>query len=42
MVVKFADTQKEKDQKRISQATTNLWNIGGIGLNTLTPPYLPV
>jgi len=40
MVVKFADTQKEKDQKRIHQATTNLWGIGSMGLNTLTPQYL--
>lgn len=44
MVVKFADTQKEKDQKRIQQATTNLW--GGIGagltINNLTPQYLTV
>ena len=39
MVVKFADTQKEKDQKRIHQATTNLWGIGSIGL---TPQYLTV
>ena len=42
MVVKFADTQKEKDQKRIHQATTNLWGIGSMGLNTLTPQYLTV
>ncbi len=42
MVVKFADTQKEKDQKRIHQVTTNLWGIGGVGLNSLTPPYLTV
>lgn len=42
MVVKFADTQKEKDQKRIHQATTNLWGIGSMGLNTITPQYLAV
>ena len=42
MVVKFADTQKEKDQKRIHQVTTNLWGIGGVGLNSLTTPYLTV
>lgn len=41
MVVKFADTQKEKDQKRIHQATTNLWG-GGIGINNLPPQYLTV
>lgn len=43
MVVKFADTQKEKDQKRIHQATTNLWGgMGGIGINNLPPQYLTV
>lgn len=43
MVVKFADTQKEKDQKRIHQATSNLWGLGGLGgINSLTPPYLTV
>lgn len=43
MVVKFADTQKEKDQKRIQQVTTNIWGMNGIGLNSLTPsPYLTV
>jgi len=40
MVVKFADTQKEKDQKRIHQATANLWGIGGLGMNNMTPQYL--
>ena len=41
MVVKFADTQKEKDQKRIHQATASLWGgIGGMG--NLTPQYLTV
>lgn len=27
LVVKFADTQKEKDQKRLQQMQANLWNI---------------
>lgn len=41
LVVKFADTQKEKDQKRIHQAATNLWGLGSLGgINGLTPPYL--
>ena len=41
MVVKFADTQKEKDQKRVHHVgSTNLW--GGIGLNNLPPQYLTV
>lgn len=51
MVVKFADTQKEKDQKRIHQATGNLWAgaaaaAAGIGanmaINNLQPQYLTV
>lgn len=45
LVVKFADTQKEKDAKRLQQMQTSLWNIAA-GLNTpltqtaatLTPP----
>ncbi|XP_036138329.1 CUGBP Elav-like family member 1 isoform X2 [Monomorium pharaonis] len=37
LVVKFADTQKEKDQKRMQQLQTNLWNIAGVNI---TPHYL--
>jgi hypothetical protein len=37
LVVKFADTQKEKDQKRLQQMHANLWN-----LSALTPQYLTV
>ncbi|XP_076631029.1 CUGBP Elav-like family member 1-A isoform X2 [Colletes latitarsis] len=37
LVVKFADTQKEKDQKRMHQLQTNLWNIAGVNM---TPHYL--
>lgn len=42
MVVKFADTQKEKDQKRVHHVggSPNLW--GGIGINSLPPQYLTV
>ncbi|KAF4521275.1 hypothetical protein B566_EDAN002279 [Ephemera danica] len=39
LVVKFADTQKEKDQKRLQQMQANLWNLGGVNL---TPQYLAV
>lgn len=43
MVVKFADTQKEKEQKKVQQLQTNLWNLsaaaaamnpGAAGLST--------
>ncbi|XP_074115445.1 CUGBP Elav-like family member 2 isoform X1 [Cotesia typhae] len=39
LVVKFADTQKEKDQKRLQQYQANLWNIAGtVGMPA--PHYL--
>ncbi|XP_023248103.1 CUGBP Elav-like family member 1 isoform X3 [Copidosoma floridanum] len=37
LVVKFADTQKDKDQKKLQQMQTNLWNIAGVNM---TPHYL--
>ncbi|XP_017763379.1 PREDICTED: CUGBP Elav-like family member 2 isoform X3 [Eufriesea mexicana] len=37
LVVKFADTQKEKDQKRMHQFQTNLWNIAAVNM---APHYL--
>ncbi|XP_022253541.1 CUGBP Elav-like family member 2 isoform X4 [Limulus polyphemus] len=41
LVVKFADTQKEKDQKRQQQMMANLWNMTNFGnISTLTPQYL--
>ena len=47
MVVKFADTQKEKEQKKVQQLQTNLWNLSGITpstavLATGNPQYLAV
>ena len=40
VVVKFADTQKEKEQKKIQQMSANLWNISA--MNSITPQYLAV
>ncbi|XP_077530345.1 CUGBP Elav-like family member 1 isoform X11 [Haemaphysalis longicornis] len=38
MVVKFADTQKEKEQKRQQQVMTNLWTMANfVNLGTVTP-----
>lgn len=42
LVVKFADTQKEKDAKRVQSIQTNLWNFA-TGLNSpMTPSPVPV
>lgn len=39
LVVKMADTQKEKEQKKLQQMTSNLWmSFGGMG--ALGPQYL--
>ncbi|XP_037086373.1 CUGBP Elav-like family member 1 isoform X1 [Pollicipes pollicipes] len=40
LVVKFADTQKEKDAKRIQGLATNLWGSSGVSAPTLNPQYL--
>lgn len=41
LVVKFADTQKEKDQKRQQQMMANLWNMTNCGnVGALNPQYL--
>eukprot|EP00092_Neocalanus_flemingeri_P019405 GFUD01021019.1.p1 GENE.GFUD01021019.1~~GFUD01021019.1.p1 ORF type:complete len:517 (+),score=105.37 GFUD01021019.1:119-1552(+) len=43
LVVKFADTQKEKEHKKVQQVQTNLWSLASInsnGLNGLSPGYL--
>ncbi|XP_041350792.1 CUGBP Elav-like family member 2 isoform X10 [Gigantopelta aegis] len=40
VVVKFADTQKEKEAKKLQQMTTNLWNMSLGGLGALGPQYL--
>lgn len=42
LVVKFADTQKEKDAKRVQSLQSNLWNFAA-GLNSpMTPSPVPV
>lgn len=42
LVVKFADTQKEKDAKRVQSIQSNLWNFAA-GLNSpLAPSPIPV
>ncbi|XP_024086418.1 CUGBP Elav-like family member 1 isoform X4 [Cimex lectularius] len=33
LVVKFADTQKEKDQKRLQQMHANLWHLAGASIS---------
>lgn len=41
MVVKFADTQKEKEQKRQQQVMSNLWTMANfVNLGAVTPQYL--
>jgi bruno-like protein len=45
-VVKFADTQKDKEQKKVQQLQTNLWSLAGISspppANVLPSTYLTV
>lgn len=42
LVVKFADTQKEKDAKRIQSIQSNLWNFAsGIG-SPMAPSPVPI
>ena len=36
LVVKFADTQKEKEQKKVQQIQTNLWGLASPGVRLLT------
>ena len=38
LVVKFADTQKDKDQKRLQQLQNKLWDISGS--NNISPQFL--
>jgi hypothetical protein len=41
--VKFADTQKEKDQKRLHQMAQNIWSMSSVNnIAALAPQYLSV
>lgn len=42
LVVKFADTQKEKDAKRIQTIHSNLWNFAAGMNNPLTAATSPI
>lgn len=39
LVVKFADTQKDKDQKKLQQIQSNIWNMAA-GMNFSPQSYL--
>lgn len=47
LVVKFADTQKEKEQKKMQQMQANLWNLAAANINigqaatTVAPQMIP-
>ncbi|XP_049834135.1 CUGBP Elav-like family member 2 isoform X12 [Schistocerca gregaria] len=40
LVVKFADTQKEKDQKRLQQLQASMWSLPTANLGGINPQYL--
>ncbi|XP_052821735.1 CUGBP Elav-like family member 2 isoform X23 [Octopus bimaculoides] len=40
LVVKFADTQREKEAKKLQQMNANLWNLSLGGLGPLAPQYV--
>ena len=42
MVVKFADTQKEKEQKKVQQVQTNLWSLASVDSGSLSSGYIPM
>jgi RNA recognition motif-containing protein len=42
LVVKFADTQKEKEHKKVQQLQSNLWNLASINTNLINPQYLAI
>jgi len=42
MVVKFADTQKEKEQKKVQQIQTNLWSLASVNSTGISSAYPPL
>ena len=42
LVVKFADTQKEKEAKKMQSLNQNLWNLSSTGVTGINPQYLAV
>ncbi|KAK3097291.1 hypothetical protein FSP39_008418 [Pinctada imbricata] len=40
LVVKFADTQKEKEAKKLQALNQNLWNLSTTGVTGINPQYL--
>jgi bruno len=42
LVVKFADTQKEKDAKRIQALQSSLWNFAANINSPMTPSPVPI
>ena len=40
LVVKFADTQKEKEQKKMQQMQANLWNLAATNMANINMPTL--
>ena len=42
MVVKFADTQKEKEQKKVQQIQTNLWSLASVNSNDVIPGFASI
>jgi len=42
LVVKFADTQKDKEQKKVQQIQSNLWSLASVNSSSLSQGYVPV
>ena len=42
LVVKFADTQKDKEQKKVQQIQSNLWSLASVNSSSLSQGFVPV